>query len=227
MRKVWAKCAYILIFQFVLIVAASANTLLISEQGDVSAETDRYVAHFENGVLTDFHNKLTNETYTQGNSQAITRVKVDRSLITHNTTPEIRRLSPLECQLIYQDTWGFTKVTLYLFISIDAETGDLLIRQTGFSNTGGIERIMWGFANLSETAVDVIAPVTGGQILVHSDRYHYPSKWEVPLAILQGQGGGVFVRSDDTQFRFKTLEYESEGGDDFALNFWEVATRPL
>ena len=48
-----------------------------------------------------------------------------------------------------------------------------------------------------------------------------------PLVILQGQGGGVFVRSDDTQFRFKALEYESEGGDDFALNFWEVPHAPF
>ena len=227
MRKVWAKCAYILIFQFVFVAVAFANTLRVDEAGNVLAETDRYTARFENGVLTDFHNKLTNETYTQGNSQAITRVKVDRSLITHNTTPEIKRLSPLECQLNYQDIWGFTKVTLYLFIGIDAETGDLLIRQTGFSNTGGIERIMWGFANLSETAVDVIAPVTGGQILVNPDRYHYPRKWETPLAILQGERGGVFVRSEDIQFRFKTLAYESEGGNDFALNFWEVPHAPF
>ncbi len=227
MRNIQTKCVYILILQFVFVAVALSNTLTVDEAGNVLAETDRYVARFENGVLVGFQNKLTNETYTQGNSEAITRVKVDRSLITHNTTPEIKRLSPLECQLNYQDTWGFTKVTLYLFIGIDAETSDLLIRQIGFSNTGGIERIMWGFANLSEAAVDVIAPVTGGQILVNSDRYHYPRKWETPLVILQGQRGGVFVHSDDTQFRFKSLEYESEGGDDFALNFWEVPHAPF
>ena len=203
---------------------------MVDEAGNIIAETARYVARFENGVLTDFHNKLTNETYTQGKSEAITQIKADRSLITHNTTPEIKRLSPLECQLIYQDSWSIPReneVILQLFISIDAETGDLLIRQIGFSKTDGIERIMWGFANLSKTVVDVIAPVTGGQILVNPDRYHYPRKWETPLAILQGQRGGVFVHSDDTQFRFKTLEYESEGGDDFALNFWEVPHAPF
>ena len=69
---------------------------------------------------------------------------------------------------------------------------------------------MWGFENLSEAAVDVIAPVTGGQILVNPDRYLYPRKWETPLAILQGQSGGVFVYSDDTQFRFKTFELARE-----------------
>ena len=69
---------------------------------------------------------------------------------------------------------------------------------------------MWGFENLSEAAVDVIAPVTGGQILVNPDRYLYPRKWETALAILQGQSGGVFVYSDDTQFRFKTFELARE-----------------
>ena len=230
MRNFLTKCVYLLILEFVCVAVALSNTLTVNEAGNVLAETDRYVARFKNGVLTDFQNKLTNETYTQGNSEALTRLKAGRNLITHNITPETKRLSPLECQLTYQDSWSAphnNEVMLHLFIRIDSETGDLLIRQAGFSETGGIERIMWGFANLSETAVDVIAPVTGGQIIVNPDRYYYPRKWETPLAILQGQSGGVFVRSDDTQFRFKTLEYESEGGDDFALNFWEVPHAPF
>ena len=230
MSNFLAKCTYILILEFIFVAVALSNTLMVDEAGNVLAETDRYVARFENGVLTDFHNKLTNETYTQGDSEALTRLKAGRNLITHNTTPEVKRLSPLECQLIYQDSWSTPReneVMLHLFIRIDTDTGDLLIHQAGFSETGGIERIMWGFANLSETVVDVIAPVTGGQILVNPDRYHYPRKWETPLAILQGGRGGVFVHSDDTQFRFKTLEYESEGGDDFALNFWEVPHAPF
>ena len=230
MKHFCVKCAYILICQFVFVAAAFANTLMVDEAGNVLAETDRYLARFEKGVLMHFHNKLTNETYTQGNSEALTLLKAGRNLITHNITPEVRRLSSLECQLIYQDSWSIPRdneVTLHLFIRIDSDTGDLLIRQAGFSETGGIDRIMWGFANLSETAVDVIAPVTGGQILVNPDRYHYPRKWETPLAILQGQRGGVFVHSDDTQFRFKTLEYESEGGNDFVLNFWEVPHAPF
>ncbi|MCG9130041.1 hypothetical protein J5I95_00005, partial [Candidatus Poribacteria bacterium] len=204
MRNFSAKCAYILILQFVLVPVALPNTLTVDEAGAVLAETDRYLARFENGVLTHFHNKLTDETYTQGESEALTRLKAGRNLITHNITPEIKRLSPLECHLIYQDSWSFPReneVMLHLFIRIDTDTGDLFIRQAGSSETGGIDRIMWGFANLSETTVDVIAPVTGGQIIVNPDRYHYPRKWETPLVILQGQRGGVFVRSEDTQYR--------------------------
>ena len=65
----------------------------MNEEGDVLAETDRYVARFEHGVLTDFHNKLTRETYTQGESEALTRLKVGRSLTTNDITPEIKKKS--------------------------------------------------------------------------------------------------------------------------------------
>ena len=225
------KCVYIVILQFVFVSIALSNTLTVDEVGNVLAETDRYLARFENGVLTHFHNKLTNETYTQGDILGNTQMKAwGRGLGTEEFVPEIKRgPAPLECELIYTDSWSVprvNKVMLHLFIGIDAETGDLLIRQKGFSETGGIERIMWGFSNLSHAAVEVIAPVTGGQILVNSDRYHYPRKWETPLVILQGERGGVFIRSDDTQYRFKSLEYRPEG-ESFFINFWEVPFAPF
>ena len=229
MRNVWMKCAYILILQFVLVPVVLSNTLMVNEQGKIVAETDRYTAHFEEGQLTHFHNKLTNETYTQGDSEAYTRLVVEgRGLTSHEITPEIKKISPLECQLIYQDSWSAPRnneVMLHLFIGIDAETGDLLIRQTGFSNTGGIEHITWGFANLSNAVVDIIAPIEGGQILEFSVGYEYPGYWQAQLAILQGEHGGVFVRSNDTQYQFKTLEYITESGS-FAVNFGQNPPAP-
>ncbi|MDE0685871.1 MAG: hypothetical protein OXI63_23335, partial [Candidatus Poribacteria bacterium] len=89
-----------MILQFVFVSVALSNTLTVSEQGEVVAETDRYVARFENSVLMHFHNKLTNETYTQGEFEAptrLTRLVVEgRALRAHEITPEIKRLSPLE-----------------------------------------------------------------------------------------------------------------------------------
>ena len=64
MRKLCAKCVYILILQFVLVAAGLANTLTVDEADNVLAETDRYQVRFEHGVLVHFHNKLTKETYT-------------------------------------------------------------------------------------------------------------------------------------------------------------------
>ena len=51
MRKLWCKCVCILILQFVLVVAGLANTLGLSEQGEVFAETDRYRVRFRDSVV--------------------------------------------------------------------------------------------------------------------------------------------------------------------------------
>ncbi|MYB02529.1 hypothetical protein F4X90_23045 [Candidatus Poribacteria bacterium] len=235
MRNICAKCAYILILQFVFVSVALSNILTVDEAGNVLAETERYLARFENGVLTHFHNKLTDETYTQGNSEALTGISVSRTTDTKaSTLKEIKVLSPLACELTYHDTFSVphnNEVMFHLFISIDSETGDLLIRQKGSSKIGGIEHIIWGFANLSHAAIDVILPTRGGRMISNdrnfADTYHYPgSKWEAQLAIFQGKRGGVFVRSDDTQYHFKTLQYVSEGGS-FAVNFGQHPSAPF
>ena len=64
MKKFWRICFYILILQFMSVVAALSNTLTLGERGEVIAETDRYYVRFENGAVVHFHNKLTQETYT-------------------------------------------------------------------------------------------------------------------------------------------------------------------
>ncbi|MDE0482165.1 MAG: DUF6259 domain-containing protein [Candidatus Poribacteria bacterium] len=236
MRNIWNRCVYIVILQFVFVSIALANTLTVDEAGNVLAETERYVARFENGVLMHFHNKLTQETYTQGNFQGNTEMKAwGRGLGTADFVPdEIKRHSPLECELIYQDNWTNPRdntVMLHLLIGIDVETGDLLIQQKGISETGGIEHIIWGFANFSHAAIDVILPTRGGRMISNdrnfADTYYYPgSKWEAQLAIFQGKRGGVFVRSNDTQYHFKTLQYVSEG-ESFAVNFGQHPSAPF
>ena len=52
------------LLQFVLLTIAHANSLMVTDNGDVIAEKERYLARFERAVLVYFHNKLTQETYT-------------------------------------------------------------------------------------------------------------------------------------------------------------------
>ena len=100
------------------------------------------------------------------------------------------------------------RVRLHIFVSIDPETGDLLIRQNGYCQIGLISAAAWGFANLSPS-LDVIAPYDGGQVLVDTRNYDY-SGWETPLVIVQGQNGGVFVHGEPINYRYKTLRYETD-----------------
>ena len=233
MSNFLAKCTYILILEFVFVAVALSNTLTVDEAGNVIAETDRYVARFENGVLMHFHNKLTNETYTlppQGPSNTQRGLLIqyekgrygrDESL---NDSWEIasKRLSALAVEIAYHSDYRTDK-TVRLRIAIDPQTQDLVIHQTGTSAFGGLVGVMWGCGYLNSQQVDVILPAHGGEIIdaateTNERNFEYPGKWGAQLAILQGGDGGFFVRSTDTTFRFKELKYVPSG-EHFGISF--------
>ena len=198
------------------------NTILV--------KTDAYEVQFENGVITQLHNKLTEETYTLPfNIDGMpTGIRGQSGLLRRNGehvwTDEIsliaaRKIAPLKAELVFQQ--GQNEVRL--FIAVDENTGDLLIEQTGMSDTAGVYGVQWGCGNLNVKNLELILPAEGGQIIdattpITSKDFHYPGSWEVQLAILQGEQGGFFVRSTDATFQFKTLHYERDI-ESFALGF--------
>ncbi len=234
MRNFWNKCVYILVLQFVFVSIALANTLTVDEAGNVLAETDRYVARFEHGVLVHFHNKLTNETYTllpkddslkddsngrSGLSLQLEEGQDEYSIFIDDAWEvETRRLAPLSVEIGYHTNFSdfsdyrFDK-TVRMHIGIDAATGDLVIQQHGISKH--IVGVIWGCGYLNTQQVDVILPAHVGEIIYDASEigkrgfreFTYPGNWEAQLAILQGEGGGFFVRSTDTTFRFKAAYY--------------------
>lgn len=210
-----------------------ATTLQVDASGNVVAETDRYLAHFENGVLAHFHNKLTQETYTHANmtsdsedwGASETLFTTTQKRINHLVAT--KHLSPLEVRITYQEHGG----THHLFVGIDPVNDDLLIRQVGMIETGGAETLIWGLKNFSHAAADLILPVDGGVILNQGSRIkrigeRYPGGWEAQLAIFQGSNGGFFVRTDDRQFRFKEVTYERRGAH-FSVGFISIAFAPF
>ena len=231
----------IAVLQFILIAAVYSNTLVFDEQGNILAETDRYLARFERGVLSYFYNKLTQETHTheilrgekgrfryeEGKTAFFT---LEGGVWASGQDPiQVKRISPLDIELIYQ----YEHAKLHLFIGIDPQTDDLLIRQTGITQKTGAIDIMWGMKNLSHADVDVILPYRGGQILAgnaelntESLSYDYPGGWEAQLAIFQGKRGGFFVRSDDTKYQFKDFRYERHD-DNFRITFGSLSFAPF
>ena len=241
MRKFWNRCAYVLILQFVLVAAGSGNTLMVDEPGNVIAETDRYEVRFRDGVLTHFHNKLTQETYTlppQGPSNGWSGLSIQHEegeddhseLIDDTWEVETRRLSPLSVEIAYHSDYSdyrpdyrFDK-TVRIRISIDAATGDLVIQQHGISKY--IISVLWGCGYLNSQQVEIILPAHGGRVVNDATEFNrkgfsefaYPGKWEAQLAILQGEHGGFFVRSADTTFRFKAAYYV-RSAEHFGISF--------
>ncbi|RKU12263.1 hypothetical protein C6503_17655 [Candidatus Poribacteria bacterium] len=224
------------LLQLVLLTIVHANSVTVTENGDVVAETDRYLIEFKNGVPNYFYNKLTQETYTddripdgtfQDDGKTAFFGFTEDSVFPLGHTPDIRRFSPTSIEMVYENE---NRLRMHLFIEIDPETIDLLIRQTGFAPKEGTLKIAWTCKNLSHDELEMIVPATGG-VIVNSESpdylaYEYPASWSAQLAIFQGNNGGFFVRSDDTQFRFKELEYERQANA-FAVSFLTIAFAPF
>ena len=196
----------------------------------VFVNTDSYEVHFVDGVITQIHNKLTEESYTLplgvggvptgiGGSSGLLRRNGGSVWTGQATLREARKVAPLRARLVFEQ--GQNEIRL--FIAVDENTGDLLLEQKGFSDTEGVYGIQWGCVNLNVRNLDLILPADGGQIInamspFTSRSFNYPGSWEVQLAILQGQQGGFFVRGTDNTFQFKALHYEKDI-DSFALGF--------
>ena len=198
----------------------------------VLVKTDTYEVQFENGVITQLHNKLTEEVYTlplgvdyvptgTGISGRSGLLKRSGGIWTDQATLTVaKKIAPLKAELVFQQRQNEIRI----FITVDESTGDLLIEQEGISDTAGVYGIQWGCGNLNVRNLDLILPADGGQIIntmspftSRSFNYPFPS-WEVQLAILQGEQGGFFVWSADETFQFKVLHYEKYA-DSFALGF--------
>ena len=208
-------------------VARSAEIKIVDN--NVFVETDTYQVQFTDGVITHLSNKLTEETYTlplgvggvtgfRGRSGLLKRD--GNSLWTDQATlTGAKKVAPLRAEIMFRQG----RNEFRLFIGVDAGSGDLLIEQEGTSDTAGVYGIQWGCVNLDVRHLDLILPADGGQIIdamspVTSRSFNYPGSWEVQLAILQGEQGGLFVRGADETFQFKALHYEKDI-ESFALGF--------
>ncbi|MYA55826.1 hypothetical protein F4X88_05995 [Candidatus Poribacteria bacterium] len=155
------------ILHCVFIPAVFPNTLQVDEEGNILAETDRYLARFEKGVLAHFHNKLTQETYTyEHGAQEDERWSVGETLFRTidrriNHLIAVEKISPVQVKITYQEHGG----TYHLSVGIDPKNDDLLIQQTGIAESGGAHDVTWGFKNLSHASVDLILPAMGGIII--------------------------------------------------------------
>ncbi|MDE0013226.1 MAG: dockerin type I domain-containing protein [Candidatus Poribacteria bacterium] len=118
---------------------------------------------------------------------------------------EVEKISPLAVKL----TARWHQSTLLMWVVIDVLTGDLIIRQEGFSDQTGISAIGWGIGNLDYNQVSPIVPGRGGIIMNEqhtTDLYWtYPHLWQAPLAVVQGTLGGFFVMSEDETDQFKAF----------------------
>ena len=208
-----------------------SNAQITIVDDTVLVETDAYEIQFDRGLITEIHNKLTAETYTlplgidriptsgKSGQTGILRTKNGNVYTDEITLVEARNINVYNAELIF----GKGNNEIRLFIAVDSRSGDLLIEQEAISDTAGVFGMQWGIGNLNVWDLQLVLPARGGQVIdaaspFASKNFHYPGRWETQLAIVQGEGGGFFVRGEDETFQFKALDYQRDR-DSFALGF--------
>ena len=213
----------ILVLSLFYLEPASAEITIDGET--IHVETDAYTVQFDRGVITQLHNKLTDETYTLPPGTLGFRAQtgilgIHKSVwARHATTVDAQKINPHQAEILFHQ--GGNEITLN--IEVEAHTGDLLIKGSGASDTAGVYGIQWGCENLDIRNLKLILPVDGGQVIDASspiavEEFNYPGIWEAQLAILQGQQGGFFVRGADETFQFKRLDCRKDS-ESLALGF--------
>ena len=207
---------------------ASAEITIDGET--VHVETDAYKIQFDRGVITHIQNKHTDETYTSSTGRRgwtgllnHQRYWKDVNISTRNAQlVSAQKINPHNAELLFRQ--GGTDIRL--LIGVDPTTDDLLIDIGGESDTPGVVGMQWGISYLDLQNLSLIAPVDGGRIIDATTPSNYIAPfypgsglgWEAQLAIVQGEGGGFFIRNTDDTFQFKHFSYDRQD-DGFALHF--------
>ncbi len=159
----------------------------------LAQETPALRLTVQDGAVTGVENRRTGETYTRppGPSDSTSAMRVwDRPGSVHDARPGEDGVE-LSCQ-------------------VNAEGEDLLVRQTGHREAGGVAGVWLGLGPVDAQTVRLLIPGVGGVVLdqdskVVDSTYYYPGSWGTPAIALQGERGGVLVSADDPAASFKAL----------------------
>ncbi len=193
----------------------------------IHVETNNYKVQFDRGVITQLHNKLTNETYTLSpdtNRMPDFRAQTGmlrRGISTHRATiVEIQKVNPDQVEMLFRKADN----EIRLLVSIEPFTNDLLISGDCVSDRPGASGMQWGIENLNLQNLRLIIPAEKRQIIdaaagFKNANFRYPSyHWEAQLAIIEAERGGFYVRGTDPTFQHKNLNYQSDSVS-FGLSF--------
>ena len=208
-----------------LILLTTYVTAEITIDGEtIHVETNNYKVRFAPNAITYLHNKLTDETYTLPLEQTY---EIQAAILGRNENFYASRgtVRPLKindhtAEVLFQKDGNEITLT----IAIEPNTEDLLISLEGNADFSGVSAIQWAIDNLNLANLRLIVPSQKEQVIdatfVKDFRnYPYPSSyWEAQLAIVEAEGGGFYVRSTDTNFKFKNMFYKSHA-DKFSLRF--------
>ena len=200
----------ILLFILLHAVASYAAPVIQAAGDRLNVRTDRVIAQWRGGELVLLGNAVTGETYTERDNKQTDAMTVVRTL---GGAGDLRALDGWRVDGdsasldVRSDRAGFA-----LRVSVDPAAGDVIIRQSADSATGGIHGVRWALRGIDLKRASVVIPSSGGRMVTRetvcgSGELSYPIDWEAQMTILQARRGSLLIWSTDSTAQFKRLVY--------------------
>jgi hypothetical protein len=208
---------------------------VVVQDDKVYIETYTLIAVIEKGVLLSLRSKISGEEFIEKPDinyfRALQILYSNNEIINVNEEKfgsiKTRQISDRSAEILFHN-WDGDGV---LFITVDAETGDLLIEPSAYSSRPGVRACRWNMSGL-KPGLELVAPFFQGiklkldDPLIKNNRWEWPHSWEAGLAIFQSREGGFWVHTQDNRYRYKAIQTGLES-DPYVIGFDSEAYGPL
>lgn len=210
------------------------SSVLIKDNS-ILVTTSTLTATIKNGFLTSLISKTGGEEYITpfdtGSFTALQLLYPGSELAEISSANfgklTLTQISDQKAEIILHSWHGDGMIS----VSVDDETGDLIIEPSAYSSRPGVLACRWNMPGIRHD-LDLVAPFFQGiklkpdDPLIRDSRWNWPMSWEAGLAILQSASGGFYVHTEDTRYRYKALKTGTKN-DPFVLGFDSEAYGPI
>jgi len=209
--------------------------LSVGDDGVIHAETATLTARIEKGFLTSLRSKASGEEFITGfdttRQGALHLIYARGEAVDAGEQNfgkvETRKISDQRAEVTFEN-WNADGV---ITVSADPATGDLVMEPAAYSSRPGVRSCRWSLMGLRRD-LKLVAPFFQGislqldDPLIRGTRWEWPLWWEAGLAIFQAPKSGFSVHTQDTHYRYKSLQVGSKE-DPFWAGFDTEAYGPI
>ncbi|MDF2686113.1 MAG: hypothetical protein K0S55_1294 [Clostridia bacterium] len=188
---------------------------MITVKGNIlEIQTKTLLAVMENGFLISLKSKETGEEFindsdpNKGSSLELIYKGNEAIPVSSGTMCKttLFRLNDHMAELRFNN-WNADGI---LIVSEDLETGDLMLEPSAFSSRPGVRSCRYNLKGFRKD-LRCVAPLNQGcdmdfeDSLIAGRRSPWPFSWEAGMCMAQGPNSGLWIHTEDTQYRFKTM----------------------
>jgi hypothetical protein len=203
--------------------------------GRLHIETSTLTAVIDKGAISSLKSKATGEEFVEGaraDSPAALQllyragetVAIDEEKFGNI---QCRKLSDHRAEIIFH-SWDGDGV---LAVSADPVNGDLIVEPSAYASRPGVRACRWTIPQV-RADLQLVAPFFQGvrlkldDPLVRDSRWGWPQAWEAGFAILESRDGGFWIRTQDSNYRYKGLKVGTAKGP-YSLGLDSEAYGPI